>query len=705
MRVSRKEIFHKIFLLLSAAIIFHAVWIMVADDLGALRFFTVLSNLLLGVAFVARVLFYRRGGEFLRHLSFAALIAIIVTCVVYNFVLVPFVGADNIFQSYANFVTHFLSLVIALANYVFFEPKGELRRKHALAAIAFPAVYWAVFVTPLFYFTPYFFMNPAQIGWGTAILWFAGFLVAFAGIAFGLVWVDSSAEASRIFRIIVVVFLGIVGVLAAIAALLFGGLILLLWSLSRPPIIAPEREFFALENSTDIPAEGINAEPGISLYVSLRGNGIAFQTHDRNYILVTYRLCRRTFYHHPVYEFTHDENGAWLRIADEIRSRSALRKNSSGMWGGEITIFVPENSEQVFYVAEITEHDMSQYTVIPDGWRSERTWGRQIPLHTIAGRIYLNGEEYHAPQSVLSFDPQNFTGWWHGSPGVPAGFADRYYFGEDGTFIFITSDMDGATRERAFSGSWEESGGQVFLTVKNRIDLLGGNPHPAWGSFGSDYVIDGGTRVYTALAQEDFFVMQYEISDVFIVNFYTPFEEAALDCEERTETNFARRSVRINGRQFWFLGIADLFEAYFNGRDSFPREFESPNAERTNSPFNYLLDVAGTQVAYFCKRYGIIPVATERVAGTEISFDFDNFLLGGSYFDDVDNLPSSTDWVFSDFVLLYHSEHIVTEFSANEPLTLLDVRFILRTDRYEPYPWVKVQTQDGLQGWLRVIFN
>jgi len=47
---SRKAVFHKIFLLAFAAIIFHAVWLMVSDDIGVLRFFTVLSNLLLGVA-------------------------------------------------------------------------------------------------------------------------------------------------------------------------------------------------------------------------------------------------------------------------------------------------------------------------------------------------------------------------------------------------------------------------------------------------------------------------------------------------------------------------------------------------------------------------------------------------------------------------------------------------------------------------------
>jgi hypothetical protein len=52
----------------------------------------------------------------------------------------------------------------------------------------------------------------------------------------------------------------------------------------------------------------------------LRENGISFQPHERDYVLVTHRLCSHNIYHHPVYEFTHDENGAWLRIADEIRT-------------------------------------------------------------------------------------------------------------------------------------------------------------------------------------------------------------------------------------------------------------------------------------------------------------------------------------------------------------------------------------------------
>jgi hypothetical protein len=343
------------------------------------------------------------------------------------------------------------------------------------------------------------------------------------------------------------------------AAVSFGGLLALLWLLSPSARISPEREFFALENSMDIPAEGISAEPGISLYINLRGNGIAFQAHDRPDILVTFELCTHSVYHHPVYEFAYDENGARLRIADEIRTTGSRQFKNSMPHGGWITVFIPENTEQVFYVVEITEHDLRRYDVIPDGWRGHRNWNEWIPLHEIAERIYLNGEEYLAlrptPTPAPCFDPQNFTGWWHGVLGIGSCFSDRYQFNEDGTFIFIVSNMDGATRERAFSGSWERTNGQVALTVKNRIDLVGGSYSPAWGSFGSDYVIDGGTRVYTALEEENFFVRLYEISDVFI------------DSPDCFDPPIQIPSIFINGRQFWNIGKqSEMFDAYYNWR-------------------------------------------------------------------------------------------------------------------------------------------
>ena len=170
--------------------------------------------------------------------------------------------------------------------------------------------------------------------------------------------------------------------------------------------------------------------------------------------------------------------------------------------------------------------------------------------------VYFDNEEYES-----NTPNKTFAGIWHGFLGVPAGYSDRYYFNEDGTFIFIVSDMDGESRLRAFSGSWENANDQILLTTKNQIELFGGTLYPARGSIGTAYHIVGGTLVYTALAEEDFEVQPYEISDVFFVNFFYPRVEAAPD--EYNEENFQMRSVYINGQQFWAMGFQDMFDFYF----------------------------------------------------------------------------------------------------------------------------------------------
>jgi len=377
----RREKFHKIFLLLCAMIIFHALVLMITASgeiyFGVLRFFTVLSNLLLGVAFAAKLVFYRRDYAFLRHLSFSAMIAIIVTSLVYNFVLIPFAGAETIFRSYANFVTHFLSMVLVLANYIFFESKGTFRYTHAFVGMIFPVVYWLTFVTELFYFYPYFFMNPPQIGWLSTILWFGVLAALFASISLGMVRLDSSKNAVKIFQY---VYIALLGLSVKTAMVFVGGILLFLMLLSRPRTIQPHEIYFALENSTDIPTEGIIVEPGISLYVNLRGNSISFQIHESSYVLINYHLSSHTIHHQPVYEFTHDENGTWLRIADEIRSSGRGQFKNSSEPDGDITIFVPADATKVFYVIEIFGENMV------------RSWN-SLPLREVAERVYLKGEE------------------------------------------------------------------------------------------------------------------------------------------------------------------------------------------------------------------------------------------------------------------------------------------------------------------------
>jgi len=158
----------------------------------ALKFFTIQSNLLVVISFVQSFAVYNRKCVFRPYLAVSALVSITVTGLVYNFVLVPFGGAPMIFSDYANFVTHLLSMILALVNYFVFERKGNLTYRHMLAGMIFPIVYWIVFMSigGAIDFHPYFFMNPAYIGWPMTFVWFGIIAVVFALLGFSLVLFD-----------------------------------------------------------------------------------------------------------------------------------------------------------------------------------------------------------------------------------------------------------------------------------------------------------------------------------------------------------------------------------------------------------------------------------------------------------------------------------------------------------------------------------
>ena len=146
---------------------------------------------------------------------------------------------------------------------------------------------------------------------------------------------------------------------------------------------------------------------------------------------------------------------------------------------------------------------------------------------------------------VMTWEGVDFTGYWQSFPSVGSGYDDRYAFNADGTFIFLTSQMDDITRERGFSGVWERSDSQVTLTIKNEI------------------IIVDETVIYIAHAEEDYRLKHYEISDVFISidTGYTP--------------PLQTHTVWINGRQFWdFSQQYDMFDFYFTVRDSFLHTFD-----------------------------------------------------------------------------------------------------------------------------------
>ena len=344
--MNRLQKFHKPFLFISAAIIFHAVYIIMTAgngvDWGVLRYFSVLSNLLLVVAFILRGVRFRQDDTY--GLSFVAYIAVLVTCGVYNFALVPFDGANPFWVGWGNFVTHFLSITLVVVHYFIFEKKGRFRPKHVTLAVLFPAAYWLVFmfVGPFFNFVPYFFMDLEALSLVQVLMWFAGLVVVFGIVAWLLErFVDSGLD-GEVWKVYLMGFVTMItfGILSVVLIVVF--VIGFAVSTSRPREVPEHLQILILEQGVDIPEEGLRVEVGTSLYIHMRGNFVFFRHHTHDYILVDVSwISNQTINHHPVYEWVQDDEGLWIRIADEARSSGQGGfKNSRGNEGALI-IYIP----------------------------------------------------------------------------------------------------------------------------------------------------------------------------------------------------------------------------------------------------------------------------------------------------------------------------------------------------------------------------
>ena len=195
-----KDKLHKLFL--SACAVAVLVGVVSVTTWGgrfsfvSLKFFTIQSNILVLACFIHRLVIYNGKSALRSYLSMSSLMAISITGLVYNFVLVPFAGAPMVFSDYGNFATHLLSMILILVNYFVFEEKGMFGYRHMLAGMVFPALYWVVFISigGIIDFHPYFFMNPGLIGWPMTFVWFGILLAVFALIGFGLVVFDKKAK-------------------------------------------------------------------------------------------------------------------------------------------------------------------------------------------------------------------------------------------------------------------------------------------------------------------------------------------------------------------------------------------------------------------------------------------------------------------------------------------------------------------------------
>jgi len=163
-------------------------------DFSHLHYFTYLSNFLMVFGYLTLFVLRTKGEEkpWTTYLSATIVVALLATGIIYNLILVPFMGADPATSRYASFSTHVIAPTLALLYYALFAEKGALTTRHMLVALGFPVLYWLAFmiVGAVTGHYPYPFMDPATDGIFAVAFWALAILTLFATIAAAIYALD-----------------------------------------------------------------------------------------------------------------------------------------------------------------------------------------------------------------------------------------------------------------------------------------------------------------------------------------------------------------------------------------------------------------------------------------------------------------------------------------------------------------------------------
>lgn len=150
-------------------------------------YFTNLSNLLCIIFYIVYVvkMFLNHDKEnhnYYHNLKGAATLCITVTCLVYNFILRPFMtDMDGVMKlnSIGNYIVHLILPIMVILDYILFDKKGLVTKKEPFIWIILPFLYWIficirAFMGKTFVYTgskyPYFFLDIDTFGLPQIIL-------------------------------------------------------------------------------------------------------------------------------------------------------------------------------------------------------------------------------------------------------------------------------------------------------------------------------------------------------------------------------------------------------------------------------------------------------------------------------------------------------------------------------------------------------
>lgn len=156
-----------------------------------LSYFTILANLLVlgSYAFTLVVPDSRLGNSFGRpSVSTGLLLYIALVSSLYTILLARIWHPPG-WQGVANVILHYATPLLYLAYWLLFVPKETLPWRLALIWLAFPAGYliWVLGRGAILGDYPYFFMNPASLGYSRLLLYALGLTGVFYACGLGLI--------------------------------------------------------------------------------------------------------------------------------------------------------------------------------------------------------------------------------------------------------------------------------------------------------------------------------------------------------------------------------------------------------------------------------------------------------------------------------------------------------------------------------------
>ena len=158
-----------------------------------------------------------------------------------------------------------------------------------------------------------------------------------------------------------------------------------------------------------------------------------------------------------------------------------------------------------------------------------------------------NSDNSNHEDLLTEYMQGELIGIWHASPSVGAGYSERFFFYEDGTFRFCYSQYDEEKRILDMAGSWTVKGKQLILSITQETVLVGGELAEPSPSSTSKYSIVNATkekRVYDSPKTIEYTLGKLE------------------EDKEDTDGLIYRIKLLINGQYYWRISLDPYSENY-----------------------------------------------------------------------------------------------------------------------------------------------